>query len=78
MKDLKNELKEIEADEIAIREIRNNCEMVILFAKIVSGAYGDLTDEAEKICEEFANLWDLKNHKIGKEIFIDFVKSIVK
>lgn len=77
MEVLKAELNDVEADETAVREIKSNCDMVIIFAKIMSEAYGDMKDEAMKMCDEFSKLWDLKNHKAGKEIFINFTKKII-
>jgi len=75
MLDLRKELDEVEANEIAIREIRCNCDMVILFAGVLSGEEDYYEKEIERVAAEFEALWKLKNHTAGINIFSDFIKN---
>lgn len=78
MLELRNELKKVKADETAISEIKCNCDMVILFAGLLSGEKNDYEKETEDMILEFKRLWDLKNKTVGKDEFIDFTYKALK
>ena len=78
MLELKEELKKVKADETAVREIENNCDMVIFFAGLLSGEKNDYTKDAEKLIFEYEALWDMKNKSVGKEIFIKSVNKALE
>lgn len=72
MESLKEELKDVRADEIAIREIKANCEMVILTAKSLLSEKVDI----KNLKNEFETLWKLKNHTAGIEKFTEVLQSL--
>ncbi len=71
MQGLREELDEVKVDEVTLREIKINCDMVILIAKSYAGYNEDLRAEADRIIEEFKYLWRLKSRDIGYDKFID-------
>ena len=75
MLELKEELKKVKADEIAVKEIENNCDMVIFFAGLLSGEAGCYEKDAEKLIFEYETLWDMKNKVVGKDIFIKTINK---
>ena len=77
MQRLRNELSEVEADEIAIREIRNNCDMVLLIASKLIGDEIDFRKEFDALKAEFESLWMMKNHRAGINICMDGIEKFV-
>lgn len=78
MKDLRDELKNVKTDEITLREVKNDCELVILLAEYMSGKKDDYEKRANAIKEEFTYLWKLKNHTAGMEIFLNCLDKYLK
>lgn len=74
---LRAELDEITADEIAIREIRVNCNMVILIASKLVGDKLDFAKEFETLKAEFEDLWMMKNHRAGINKCMDAIAKSV-
>ena len=74
MRGLKKRLGTAKADELSLREIAANADMVILFADYLSG--GDVHEAAARLSEEFSELWEIRNYKNGEEIFGDVLKML--
>ena len=72
---LKEELATSEADKLMKRQIEVNCDMVILFADILTGQK-DYHEELTRISKEFEELWKMDNRIEGMEIFKDFLASL--
>ncbi|MBR5515633.1 MAG: family 20 glycosylhydrolase [Clostridia bacterium] len=73
MTDMRAELDEVDAKENVMDELKCNCEIVIVLAKVLLGKYDK--DECEKLFSEYHRLWILKNHEAGAELFPDLVKG---
>lgn len=78
MQSLRDELSEVVADESCIREIRLNCDMVILLASKCIEPDGDYSKQFGKLKNEFEELWLKNNRRAGMNIcmdkFMDFLK----
>ena len=70
MKDIRAELADVKADELCLREIKQSCDTVILFAETLSG---EIKEESlirlQAVREEFEELWQIRNKKPGMEIY---------
>lgn len=77
MEEIRLELEKAKADETVMRELKINCDMVILFAKVLTGGK-DLNAEAERLMAEFEALWKMKNHTAGMLYFINRIKKYTK
>ena len=75
---LRNELNSVEADEISIREIKVNCDMVILLSSKFAGVDMDYQNEFKALKKEFEELWILKNHKAGMEICMKRIENVLR
>lgn len=75
---LRNELDNVCADDVTIREIKTNCDMVILMSSKYSGIDMDYTDEFKRLKKEFEELWLLKNHKAGIGICMNKIANALK
>lgn len=73
------ELNFVQADEISIREIKCNCEIVLLVANLLT--YGECKN-MDKTFSEYEYLWKIKNHSIGVNKFkaglFDKLKGLIK
>ena len=67
-----SELDEAEADETAVREIRCDCEIVLLIAKLL--VYGKCENK-DKLFAEYEALWKKKNHTVGVHEFENSLKA---
>lgn len=76
MNGIKEELSEAKADKNMLRELNVNCDMVILFAKILTQGTAGLQTEADKLISEYEALWKMKNHIAGMNIFTDQIKNL--
>lgn len=76
MENLKQELSNAEAEEIMLREIKEDCEIVIILLNYVCGKAAD-KDDVDALKKEFVYLWNMKNHSIGSEIFLDELDKCV-
>lgn len=74
MRGLKKRLGTAKADELSLREIAANADMVILFADYLSG--DDVHEAAARLSEEFSELWEIRNYKNGEEIFGNVLKML--
>ena len=80
MKELKDELDTVSAADEHKEEAILNCEMVILFSKILSGDIEDkdgIAQKAQEIENEYIKLWNKKNHKFGYDIFLRIMKRFI-
>lgn len=71
MNGILKELDEVDADEIAVREIKCNCETVLLAAKALT--YGECKNKDE-VFDEYESLWKMKNHTAGIHDFEKFLE----
>ena len=77
MQRLRTELDEVKADETSVREIRVNCDMVLLVASKFIGDDLDYKKEFEALKAEFEELWMMKNHRAGINICMDIIEKAV-
>ena len=75
--ELKEELSKVKADEIMLREIKNNCDIVIYIADLLSNENKtpDI-NEKERILKEFEALWLMKNRRSGMNNFGEVLKRL--
>ncbi len=78
MEALREELNEVTADENMLKEIYLSCEMVIFFAKVTSGESSGAKELGEKVKKEFEELWMLKNHSVGVDIFLGVIDKAME
>ncbi|MBE6644606.1 MAG: hypothetical protein E7612_04410 [Ruminococcaceae bacterium] len=72
MEGLRDELCEVKVEEVTLREIKLNCDMVILLTRIYTGEdRAELKAEADRIAEEFKTLWRIKFKDVGYDKFIE-------
>ena len=72
MNGILKELECVEADEIAIREIKCSCEIVLLIAKLLTY---EKCENKDSLFAEYEALWKMKNHTAGMH---DFEKCLKK
>lgn len=75
MVSLRSELKSVDANETVIREVRTNCDMVILVASKFAGIEMDYKKEFDALKTEFEELWLMKNHRNGINICLSKIES---
>ena len=73
MKGMRRELDGIVADEMTLREVTLNCDMVIMLASLVLGRADKA--ECERILAEYRELWLKDNHEAGSNLFPDLVRT---
>lgn len=78
MRGLREELEQVEADEIMLRQAKLGCDMVILYSKAMSGKYDDISKMADNVKKEYEQLWKLDNHNAGVEVYINEINKLVE
>ena len=67
----------MKADETSVREIRVNCDMVLLIASKLIGDEIDYKKEFDALKAEFEELWMMKNHRAGINVCMDLIEKAV-
>ncbi len=75
---LKKELDEVCANEIPLREIKLNCDMVILLASKCIEPDRDYSEQFADMKAEFEALWLENNHRAGIEICMNKILNFLK
>lgn len=74
---LRKELELVDADEICIKEIKSNCDMVILVASKLAGCEMNYKEEFKELKDEFEKLWLAKNRRPGIEMCMDKIEQVL-
>lgn len=78
MRMIKEDFKDVEADEISKREAEIDCDIVLVLLDIIlEHDKQRINKELARIKEEFIALWSLNNHMYGIHIFCDFVDELM-
>ena len=70
------EIDSVKANEIAIRQIKLNAQMILFTLKYLTGAKDECKTKVSELICEFEYLWKLDNRVTGMNIFVDFLKSL--
>lgn len=73
---LLSELDTVEANDIALRQIRLNAQMILFALKYLTCKKEECKLNINELISEFEYLWKLDNRVTGMNIFVDFIKSL--
>lgn len=76
MQTLRDEINDVKAEEMVLRELIISCDIVILIADYLCGKKNRM--EFDRIMTEYKVLWNDRNHPIGNDIFENLLRKAIE
>ena len=76
MAELRERLVKIDADELCKKEVLLDCDIVLALCRAISCPHDEENNKyIDKLCEDFGELWKVRNHPIGYDIWPKIMQS---